>query len=161
MINHPIQPIYNKDSRVLILGSFPSVRSREVVFFYGHPQNRFWPLIAALCQESLPTSIEDKTELLLRHGIALWDVAAACEIKGSADSTLTKVVANDLTPILDGSSISQIFLNGSTADKYYRRLIQPRIQRTAIVLPSTSPANATWSFERLLDAWRVIQPYIT
>ena len=161
MINHPIQPIYNKDSRVLILGSFPSVRSREVVFFYGHPQNRFWSLIAALCQESLPTSIEDKTELLLRHGIALWDVAAACEIKGSADSTLTKVVANDLTPILDGSSISQIFLNGSTADKYYRRLIQPRIQRTAIGLPSTSPANATWSFERLLDAWRVIQPYIT
>ncbi|MBQ7398580.1 MAG: DNA-deoxyinosine glycosylase [Clostridia bacterium] len=161
MITHPIPPIYNKNSRVLILGSFPSVRSREIGFFYGHPQNRFWPLIAALCQERLPTSIEEKTELLLRHGIALWDVAAACEIRGSADSTLTKVIANDLSPIFEGASISQVFVNGSTAAKYYRRLIQPQIQRSAIVLPSTSPANATWSFERLLDAWRVIQPYLT
>ncbi len=161
MIAHPIPPVYNERSKILILGSFPSVRSREIGFFYGHPRNRFWPLIAALCQESIPESVEEKTALLLRHGIALWDVAAACEIQGSADSTLTKVVPNDLSPILDDASISQIFLNGNTAAKYYFRLIQPQIQRSAILLPSTSPANATWSLERLFEAWSVIRPYIT
>lgn len=161
MLIHPIAPIYDKHAKILILGSFPSVRSRELEFFYAHPRNRFWPLLAALCHEQLPDSVEEKKKLLLHHGIALWDVAAACEIQGSADSTLTQVIANDISPILKSASISQIYLNGNTAAKHYQHLIEPQIHRTGIVLPSTSPANAAWSFQRLLQAWRVIQDHIT
>ncbi len=141
----------------MILGSFPSVKSREQKFFYGHPQNRFWRVTAAVFQDSVPQTIEEKRAFLLRSHIALWDVIASCEITGSSDSSIRNVVPNDLTPILQGAPIRQIFVNGGTAAKYYEKYQQPILQRTAVRLPSTSPANAAWSLERLIDAWKIIR----
>ena len=141
----------------MILGSFPSVKSREQKFFYGHPQNRFWRVTAAVFQDSVPQTIEEKRAFLLRSHIALWDVIASCEITGSSDSSIRNVVPNDLTPILQGAPIRKIFVNGGTAAKYYEKYQQPILQRAAVRLPSTSPANAAWSLERLVDAWKIIR----
>lgn len=160
-IEHPIPPLYGPESKVLILGSFPSVKSREAQFFYGHPQNRFWRLLAALCNEPVPTGVEEKKQLVLSHGLALWDVIASCEITGSADSTIRDAAVNDLTPILSGSQIQAIFCNGSTACKLYQKYTEPMIHLPAICLPSTSPANAAWSFQRLTEAWQEkLSPYL-
>ncbi|SDB67574.1 DNA-deoxyinosine glycosylase [Butyrivibrio sp. INlla16] len=159
MVIHPIEPVFNSESRVLILGSFPSVKSREAMFFYGHPQNRFWKVIAALYGEQVPGTVKEKRELLLRNHIAVWDVIAQCDIEGSADSTIKNVVANDLSVILDKADIKAIFVNGKTAEKYYKKYIEGKINRKAICLSSTSPANAAWSIERLLEEWRVILEY--
>ena len=155
MLDHPFPPFFDDNSTVLILGSFPSVRSREEGFFYGHPQNRFWRVLAAVFEETeAPQTIEQKKMLLDRHHIALWDVAASCEIVGSADSTLRQVKGNDLSVILDHAPIERILLNGKAAERYYRALIEPTVGRGATALPSTSPANAAWSLERLTEAWR-------
>jgi hypoxanthine-DNA glycosylase len=154
---HTIDPVYDGHSRVLILGSFPSVKSREAGFFYGHPQNRFWRVTAAVMGESVPVSIEEKRTFLLRSRIALWDVIAACEINGSADSTIRGARPVDLSPILEAARIERIFVNGRTAEKYYNAYLKDAVGREAIVLPSTSPANAAWSLERLIDAWAVIR----
>ncbi|MBQ9396421.1 MAG: DNA-deoxyinosine glycosylase [Proteobacteria bacterium] len=155
-IHHPIPPLFNAESHTLILGSFPSVKSREQAFFYGHPQNRFWKVIASLYDERIPESIDDKKSLILSHHLALWDVIGSCEITGSSDSSIRDVEPNDLNRILDFAPIEHIWLNGKTAEKYYRRYTEKRIGREARVLPSTSPANAAWSLDRLIDAWRVI-----
>ena len=155
-ITHPIPPVYNKHSEVLILGSFPSVKSREAAFFYGHPQNRFWRVLAAVCKESVPVTVEEKTALLLRRHIALWDVIASCTIEGSSDSSIRDVVPNDLRPILEASGLRRIFVNGKTAAKLYEKYIAPELGVPAVCLPSTSPANAAWSMETLVDAWNVI-----
>ena len=136
------------------------MKSREQQFFYGHPQNRFWRVTAAVFQDAVPQTIEEKRVFLLRRHIALWDVSASCEITGSSDSSIRNVVPNDLTPILQGAPIRQIFVNGGTAAKYYDKYQQPVLQRTAIRLPSTSPANAAWSLERLTEAWTVIRDTI-
>ena len=136
------------------------MKSREQKFFYGHPQNRFWRVTAAVFQDTVPQTIEEKRAFLLRRHIALWDVIASCEITGSSDSSIRNVVPNDLTPILQGAPIRQIFVNGGTAAKYYDKYQQPVLQRTAIRLPSTSPANAAWSLERLTEAWNVIRDAI-
>ena len=152
-IDHPIPPLYGPDSEKLILGSFPSVKSREARFFYGHPQNRFWKILAALCGEDVPKSIEEKTRLVLDHGFALWDVIASCEIVGSSDSSITNAVANDLQPILEGSRVTQIFCNGTTSYRLYCRYIQPMTGIEAVYLPSSSPANAAWSLDRLIETW--------
>lgn len=157
MLSHPIPPLYDKDSEILILGSFPSVKSREAMFFYGHPQNRFWKVISAVFQVKEPKTIDEKREFLLSHHIALWDVIASCDIEGSSDSSIKNVQANDLSPILSTSNIRRIFVNGKTAEQYYNRYIRHKIGRDAICLPSTSPANAAWSVERLTDAWRIIK----
>ena len=157
MISHPFPPLYNENSRVLILGSFPSVKSREQKFFYGHPQNRFWKVTAAVFDCAVPQTIEEKRQFLLEHGVALWDTIASCDIVGSSDSSIKNVVPNDLTPILEGAKIERIFVNGKTSEKYYNRYIRDKIGREALCLPSTSPANAAWSVERLVDAWRVIR----
>lgn len=157
MIQHSIEPVYDEHSRILILGSFPSVRSREAQFFYGHPQNRFWKVLAAIHDAEVPKTNEEKREFLLENGIALWDVVGSCEIQGSSDSTIRNVVPNDLTRILDHADIRQIFVNGKTAQRYYKKYIEDEIGREAICLPSTSPANASWSLERLTDAWSVIK----
>ncbi len=157
MIVHPIPPLFNAQSETLILGSFPSVKSREAAFFYGHPQNRFWAVIAAVFESEKPQTIEDKKELILSNKLALWDVIAQCEIEGSADSTITDVKANDLSVILENSSVRQIFVNGKTAEKYYSKYTYPKTGIKAVCLPSTSPANAAWSLERLVDAWKVIK----
>lgn len=153
MIQHPIEPVYNKYSRILILGSFPSVKSREEGFFYGHPQNRFWRVVSAVCEEKTPVTIEDKKKFLQDNHIAVWDVIQSCDIVGSSDSTIKNVVANDLRIILDVASIEKIFVNGKKAEQLYKKYIQPKTGREAICLPSTSPANAAWSLERLIEEW--------
>lgn len=156
MIKHPFPPLYDKNSKILILGSFPSVKSREQLFFYGHPQNRFWRVLAEVLQKEKPESIEEKKNFLLGSGIALWDVLASCDIEGSADSSIKNAVANDITQILDIASIQRIFVNGKTAEKYYNRYVRDSVGRDAVCLPSTSPANAAWSVERLVGEWRQI-----
>lgn len=157
MLTHPIPPLYDEHSEILILGSFPSVKSREAMFFYGHPQNRFWKVISAVFADKEPKTIEEKRKFLLSHHIALWDVICSCDIEGSADSTIKNVQPNDLSPILTTANIRQIFVNGKTAERYYNCYIRPTIARDAICLPSTSPANAAWSIERLTDAWKIIK----
>ncbi len=157
MIQHPINPIYNKDSRILILGSFPSVKSREAGFFYGHPQNRFWKVTAGVFEKEVPTTIEEKKAFLLANYIAVWDVIYSCDIVGSSDSSIKNVVANDLNVILQIADIRQIYVNGKKAEELYNKYIYPQIKREAICLPSTSPANAAWSVERLVEVWKQIQ----
>lgn len=154
MQSHPFPPIYDENSKVLVLGSFPSVKSREQQFFYGHPQNRFWKVMSAGTET--PRTVEEKREFLYTNRIALWDVIASCDITGSSDSSIKNVVANDLTEILDSADIKQIFVNGKTAEK-----IRDKIGENAICLPSTSPANAKWDLEKLIEKWRVLRQYIT
>ena len=160
MIKHPIKPIFDEDSRILVLGSFPSIKSREAAFFYGHPQNRFWRVISAVTEAEVPQTMEEKRSLLLKSHIAVWDVIASCEIEGSADNTIKKVRANDIGQILACANIQAIFVNGKTAQKYYDRYIKPTIGREAICLPSTSPANAAYSLDRLIEAWKEICKYL-
>ncbi len=157
MIEHPFPPLYNKDSKILILGSFPSVKSREQKFFYGHPQNRFWKVVAAVFGCDVPETIEEKKRFLLENGIALWDVIASCEIVGSSDSSIRDVKVNDLSEIFVKADIRQIFVNGKTAEKYFKKYTKAQVGREAITLPSTSPANAAWSVARLIEAWKVIK----
>ena len=155
-IVHPFGPLYDADSTILILGSLPSVKSREQQFFYGHPQNRFWPMLAALFGEAVPRSVEEKRALALRHHVALWDTIYSCDIVGSSDSSIRSVVPTDLRPILSGSKVRRIFCNGRTSGLYFQKYQAKILGREALVLPSTSPANAAWTMEKLLDAWRVI-----
>lgn len=157
---HTIDPVYDKNSRVLILGSFPSVKSRETEFFYGHPQNRFWRVLAGLLELPVPENIEQKRLLLLENKIALWDVIQSCEITGSDDASIKNVVPNDLSPILTDSDIKQIFTNGGAASRLYEKILLPETKLPAISLPSTSPANARFSLEKLMQDWRVILDYI-
>lgn len=156
MIIHPIKPVYNHASKILILGSFPSVKSREAEFFYGHPQNRFWKVTSAVIGERVPETIEEKRAFLLRNGIAVWDVIHSCEIVGSSDSSIKNVTVNDLTSILSEAEIQNIFVNGKKAYALYNKYIKPQINIEAVCLPSTSPANAGWNLERLIEAWKVI-----
>jgi hypoxanthine-DNA glycosylase len=157
MIIHPIKPLYNKNSKTLILGSFPSVKSREENFFYGHKQNRFWKVISSVFNTPLPTTIEEKRNLILSNNLALWDVIKSCEIVGSADSTITNVTPNDLIVILNNSNVTRIFVNCKTAYKYYVKYIEKSINIKATVLPSTSPANASTSLEKLIESWQLIK----
>lgn len=150
---HPLKPIFSERSGILILGSFPSVRSREAAFYYGNPQNRFWQVLANVFGEPLPRTNEERQTLILRHDLALWDVIASCKIHGSADSAISDVTPNDLTIILNYAPIRCVLLNGKTAEKYYRKY-QSGLTIPATVLPSTSPANAAWNMERLTDVWR-------
>ena len=157
MIVHPIPPVYDGASRILILGSFPSVRSREACFFYGHPQNRFWKVTAAVFGEPVPQTVEEKRAFLLRNHIAVWDVIASCDITGSSDASIRNVTANDLDRILRAADIRTVYVNGRTAYKYYQKYAEPATGRPAVCLPSTSPANAAWSVERLTEAWKCIR----
>lgn len=161
---HPIAPVYDKNSKILILGSFPSVKSREQMFFYGHKQNRFWKVLAALLECPLPQTIEQKRQMLLAHGIALWDVIASCEIAGSSDAAIRNVIPNDLTPILETAHICGIFLNGGKAYELFekhQRVENPAISTVHIAkLPSTSPANAAFSLERLIQEWMKIKDFL-
>ena len=152
-MKHPFPPLYDKNSRVLILGSFPSVKSREMMFFYGHPQNRFWKVIASIFDEAVPNSIEEKKKLILGNHLALWDVIAECEIVGSSDASIKNARANDLSEILDNAPIRKIIVNGKTAERLYTQYIEPVTGIKAVVLPSTSPANVAWSLERLIEVW--------
>lgn len=153
---HPFPPLFNENSRVLILGSFPSVKSREEGFFYGHPQNRFWKLIALLTNSPVPQSIPEKKTLILSNGLALWDSIASCTVFGSSDSSIRDVVPNDLSPLIKGSKIQKVFCNGKLSYNCYHKYAQPLTGIPAVSLPSTSPANAAWSLDRLAKAWSII-----
>lgn len=157
MIIHPIPPLFDENSKTLILGSFPSVKSREAAFFYGHAQNRFWAVVAKIFENEKPESTEEKKRLILENNLAVWDVIQSCEIEGSADSTISNVTANDLSIILENSMVDRIFVNGRTAEKYYNKYTYPKTGIKAVCLPSTSPANAAWSIERLVEAWKIIK----
>lgn len=151
---HPIPPLYNERSEILVLGSFPSVKSRETAFFYGHPRNRFWWMIAEIFEEEKPKTVEEKKKLILGHHLALWDVIAECEISGSSDSSIRNVKANNLGMILEHAPIRKILLNGKTAGNLFQKYIGDKTAIEYMVLPSTSPANAAWSPDRLKEAWK-------
>ena len=157
MTVHPISPIYDGGSKILILGSFPSVKSREEGFFYGHKQNRFWKVTSAVLGCDLPKTVDEKKAFLLSNRIAVWDVIGSCDITGSADSTIKNVTPNEIGMILERADIKQIFVNGKTAYRYYNEYIKNKIGREAVCLPSTSPANAAWTLERLLQSWSIIK----
>ena len=159
-VTHPIPPVFDSASRILILGSFPSVKSREGHFFYHHPQNRFWKTLAGILAVPVPGSIDEKKEFLLSHHIALWDVIASCSIEGSSDSSIHDVVPNDLSRILSASSIQAIFCNGKTSWNYYKKYQEAVTGIPAVSLPSTSPTNAAWTLEKLEGAWGVISDYL-
>lgn len=154
---HTISPIFDEKSNILILGSFPSVLSRKSSFFYGHPKNRFWQVLSKILNEKLPVTIREKKDLLLKNHIALWDVIATCEIKGSADSTIRNIVPNDLSIILNQVNINKIYVNGKTAYQLYYKYIYKITQKEAILLPSTSPANASYSLDKLCEEWKMIK----
>lgn len=151
-LNHPFEPVWDADCRVLVLGTFPSVKSRENEFYYGHPQNRFWRMLEAVYQEKRPQTIAEKRALLLRHHIALWDVIARCDITGSADSSIRRAAPNDLPALMARCDIRRVLLNGKTAEKIYLRYWKD-LPVPHTVLPSTSPANAACSLEKLTAAW--------
>ena len=149
-------PVYDPKSEILILGSFPSVKSREAAFFYGHPQNRFWPLLAKLTGSEIPADTEGRRVWLLKKHIALWDVIEECDIIGSSDSSIKNVVPVDIMRILDTSPIRAIYCNGNTSYKLFMKYLYPICGRTAVKLPSTSPANAAWNMDRLYEEWKAI-----
>ncbi len=151
---HTFEPVYNAKSQILILGSFPSVKSRENQFYYGHPQNRFWKVTAAVCGDPEPVTIEEKKEFLLKNNLAVWDVIASCDIAGSSDSSIRNVKANDMDAVLKAAEIRLICANGDKAYRLYLKYCKKEGQPKLCKLPSTSPANAAWSVERLTQAWK-------
>lgn len=158
MESHPIPPVYDRNSKILILGSFPSVKSREMKFFYGHPQNRFWKVLAELTRSECPHTIEEKREFLIHNHIAVWDVIKSCDIIGSSDSSIKNVSVNDIKNIIENSNIKAVFTNGGTANKLYKKYMDCCYE--AVKLPSTSPANAAYSLDKLINEWKVILDYL-
>ena len=156
-ITHPLRPLYQADSKILILGSFPSVKTREYGFFYGHPQNRFWPLMEKIFDMKLSIDIEERKSFLLANHIAMYDVIYQCDIIGSSDASIQNVVPSDLSSILNLADIRQVFCNGGTATRYYRKYQEQRTGLKAIQLPSTSPTNARFSMDDLVERWKVIR----
>lgn len=150
---HEIKPVFNHESKILILSSFPSVKSREGHFFYHHPQNRFWKVLAACLGQPVPGTVEEKTIFLLSNHIAVWDVIASCDIQGSSDSSIRNVTPNDLSNLLALAPVRTIYTNGGTSHKLFHKYLEPSLNREAVKLPSTSPANAAWSLNRLVSVW--------
>lgn len=157
MMIHSIPPTYDCNSKILILGSFPSPASRAQAYFYSHPQNRFWKIMAAVFEEGCPATVEEKKAFLLKHKVALWDVISSCYIEGASDTSISHVAVNNLEYILESAPIEHIFVNGRKAETLYKKHIQPLTGIEAIYLPSTSPANAAWSFKNLLEEWKIIK----
>lgn len=152
-IRQPFEPVYDRNSEILILGSLPSVKSRENGFYYGHPKNRFWKVMAAIMGVQEPVTVEEKKNLLLRSHVAVWDVIEECDIKGSSDSSIRNAIPADIPALLKKTGIQRIFANGKTAATLYHRLIEPLTGEKIVDLPSTSPANAAFSLERLIEIW--------
>lgn len=183
-VTHPIEPVYDGNSKILVLGTMPSPASRDAGFYYMHPQNRFWQVMARVTGETLqyknngqftvangragelistnvdvPASdidaaISERRSLVLRHGIALWDVLASCDITGAADSSIKNAVPNDIASLLQQTQITRIFTTGQTAYKYYTCLVERHTHISAVCLPSTSPANAKWTLELLVEKYK-------
>lgn len=156
MEKHNFGPLFCGESKILILGSFPSVKSRQAQFFYGHPQNRFWLVLSAVLGSPAPQTTEEKRELILKNRLALWDVIGQCDIVGSSDSSIKNVLPNDVGALLKQTKIEKIFVNGRTAEKYYNKYLKDKLGIEAVVLPSTSPANAAYSLDRLINEWKII-----
>lgn len=156
-LKHTFDPVFDENSKVLILGSFPSVKSRENNFYYGHPQNRFWKVLARIYEVEVPQTIKEKKTFLLEHHIAVWDVIESCTITGSSDSSIKDVVVNDFSKVLGNSAIESIYVNGGKAYELYRKYAEKQTVIEAVKLPSTSPANAAWSLERLCEAWSILK----
>lgn len=150
IVNHDLEPYYNKDSKVLILGSMPSVKSKELGFYYMHPQNRFWKTLARVYDEDMPVTINDKKDFLKRHKIALWDTIKSCEIKGSSDSSITNVIPNDINYILNKTNINKVFTTGKKSYNLYYKYCFSNTKIDAEYLPSTSPANYPKGIEERL-----------
>lgn len=160
-VYHNFEPLYQPNSKILLLGSIPSPKSREQGFFYGHPQNRFWRVLAAVCQQAVPQTIAEKRALCIAHRIALWDVLASCEIKGASDAAIRNPVANPIESLIAKTQIEAVFTTGTTAYTLYQKLCAPRTHLSAQKLPSTSPANAAWTIERLITQYTaMLSPYI-
>lgn len=155
-IKHTFEPVYDKDSKILILGSLPSVKSREQGFYYGHPQNRFWKVLARLLEWKEPDTIEEKKKMLLENRIAVWDVLESCDIIGSSDSSIKNPVAADIPGLLKKTRIEKIYVNGTTAGKYYKKYILPLTGMEAVVLQSTSPLNCRYTMDKLTENWSII-----
>lgn len=162
LIFHNIPPVFAPDSRVLLLGSLPSPKSREQGFYYGHPQNRFWPTLAAVLAEPVPAREDTaaKAAMLLKHHIALWDVLASCQIAGAADASISQPQPNDIAALLSQTQIRAVFCTGTTAHRLYQKLCLPQTGLPAKLLPSTSPANRRWGAEQLQEAYRAILAYL-
>ena len=156
-IYHELEPVFSEESRILILGSLPSPKSRETGFYYGHPKNRFWRVISAVFEEPLPETIEQKRELILRHRLALWDVIESCLIKGASDSSIKEPVVNDIPKLLERTGISHIVTTGRKAQSLYMKLVYPRTGIEAICLPSTSPANCAVGEEELISCYGILR----
>ncbi|MBE6899429.1 MAG: DNA-deoxyinosine glycosylase [Ruminococcaceae bacterium] len=159
-ITHAFSPVFDSESRILVLGTMPSPKSRELGFYYSHPRNRFWPVLAEIFGEEIPGTPEEKKNFCLRHKIALWDVLKECEIEGASDSSIKNAVPNDISIILNSADIKAIFATGTTAAKLYKKFIEPETKIPAIVLPSTSPANAKVKFEELCEEYKIILEYL-
>ena len=159
-ITHAFHPVFDSESRILILGTMPSPKSRELGFYYSHPRNRFWPVLARILGEDIPETPEEKANFALRHKIALWDVLAECDIEGASDSSLKNAVPNDISVILNSAEIKAVFCTGSTAAKLYKKFIEPETRIPAIAWPSTSPANAKVKFEELAEKYKMILEYL-
>ena len=155
-VTHEFPTLYDPASEVLILGSIPSPKSRQQAFYYGHPQNRFWKVLAAVFDAPVPQSVEEKKHLALSHGIALWDSLEECEICGASDSSIKNPVPTDIPFLLSQTRVKKVFTTGSTAWKFYQQLNYPRTGIPAIRLPSTSPANCAFSFDALVEAYKCI-----
>lgn len=155
-LSHTFAPIFTPTSNILILGTFPSVASRANQFYYGHPQNRFWKVLATLTCKAIPKSIEEKIAFLHEHNIALWDVVESCQIENSSDSSIKEAKANDIASLLAQAPITHIYANGAKAYELYMKLSYPISKTPIIALPSTSPANAVYSLDKLVEAWSVI-----
>lgn len=153
-LKHTFDPVFDEESKILILGSFPSVKSRENQFFYGHPQNRFWKVMANVLNWEVPETIEEKKEMLLTNHVAVWDVIASCSIIGSSDTSIKDVVVNDFSRILENSKVEHIYVNGGKAYELYHKYAEKITGMKAVKLPSTSPANAAWNLEKLQKAWK-------
>lgn len=160
-IVHPLKPFYTPESKVLVLGSFPSIKTRESKFFYGHPQNRFWPLMSRIVNHStVPTSIQEKQAFLKNYDIACYDVIYECDIIGSQDSSVKNVVPSNVLSIVNDSNITLVVTNGGLATKLYKKYQTKKLDCKHLAMPSTSPANARYSLEMLEEKWLAIKPYL-
>ena len=156
LVSHEFSPVYDRTSRVLLLGSIPSPKSREVGFYYGHPQNRFWKVLATVLGENLPETIPQKKAMLKKHHVALWDVLESCTIVGASDTSIEDAVPNKIGELVKASHVERIFCTGATAHKLYQKYCAADVGIDAEKLPSTSPANCAVSFEKLVEAYRKI-----
>ena len=159
-VTHDFEPVYNKESRILMLGTMPSPKSREVGFYYGHPRNRFWKVVSDVCGEVFPDTKEEKIAFALRNKIAVWDVLVECEIKGAEDASIRNPVVNDMNRIIKNADIKAVFATGQKAAQLYKKYCKEQTGMEIITLPSTSPANCSVSYEKLFEAYEIILEYI-